>query len=610
MKFHPILAIIAAVSVAQTITSVRAPLQVSGGTLTHLAGDGQIHVPRSYGVTSGYVLTTHGGSADAFWGPARVVDSTRAAHIADTVRHLPVMDSARASKWADSCRFCSALPSDSSRVSGLSDSAKALVRYARTTALHDTADAVRAGNVATATALHTGRTIGATGDVSWTSPAFDGATNVTSTATVQGIRGASVPALSAGLLRYNGSAWGFDGNSYQPLDADLTAIAAFTGTGYAKRTATTPTWSTVAAIPAADVSGLAAVATSGSASDLGAGTLPAARLPQFSGEVRTNSPGSANLYVYQLLGRNLPGDPLIPLSTTVNRFSLVGSSWGWDSANYLPYRDKVDQSTVSVIYASGVTPSPTNHSWLWTKNGQFTQVNGSTQSALGINNVDKLTAQSDGIRIPGIGSGFAKFVSDKFVSGSIAVSDLPASIQTAQSLTAGNVAVGNGSLGLTSSTIPADGPWLPLSGRKRISGWTAFDADVYPTTYVKFSGYDMGQLGIDLRTAFQVSGAATWSFNAPVSFDAPVRFSDRAIFTAQTSGHYTDVTLHAFMSMEATGGIYLDAIPSGSIDGQQITIANNSASNLQVTSGVVRTHSIPAGLSRTYSWDASASIWR
>jgi len=41
------------------------------------------------------------------------------------------------------------------------------------------------GNAATATALATGRTVGMTGDVVWTSPSFDGSGNVTASATIQ-----------------------------------------------------------------------------------------------------------------------------------------------------------------------------------------------------------------------------------------------------------------------------------------------------------------------------------------------------------------------------------------------------------------------------------------
>jgi len=41
------------------------------------------------------------------------------------------------------------------------------------------------GNSATATALATGRTIGITGDIVWTSPSFDGSGNVTAASTIQ-----------------------------------------------------------------------------------------------------------------------------------------------------------------------------------------------------------------------------------------------------------------------------------------------------------------------------------------------------------------------------------------------------------------------------------------
>jgi hypothetical protein len=52
----------------------------------------------------------------------------------------------------------------------------------------------------------------------------------------------------------------------------------------------------VLALTAADVSGLAAIATSGSASDLGAGTVPAARMPAFTGDV-TSSAGTVALTI-------------------------------------------------------------------------------------------------------------------------------------------------------------------------------------------------------------------------------------------------------------------------------------------------------------------------
>lgn len=84
------------------------------------------------------------------------------------------------------------------------------------------------------------QTITLSGDVSGS-----GTTSIA--VTVTGIRSKSIPTLSTGYLRYTGSVWEFLNESYsvvghthpyQPLDADLTAIAALTGTyGLLKKTA-------------------------------------------------------------------------------------------------------------------------------------------------------------------------------------------------------------------------------------------------------------------------------------------------------------------------------------------------------------------------------------
>lgn len=70
----------------------------------------------------------------------------------------------------------------------------------------------------------------------------------------------------------------------QPLDADLTAIAALAGTGFARRTAV-DTWSLVGPLPQTDVenlssdlAGKAAVAHTHAASDITSGTVATARL--------------------------------------------------------------------------------------------------------------------------------------------------------------------------------------------------------------------------------------------------------------------------------------------------------------------------------------------
>ncbi len=61
------------------------------------------------------------------------------------------------------------------------------------------------GNAGSATALQTGRSISLTGDVNYTSPSFDGTSNVTAAATVARINGNTVPANAAGALTNDGS---------------------------------------------------------------------------------------------------------------------------------------------------------------------------------------------------------------------------------------------------------------------------------------------------------------------------------------------------------------------------------------------------------------------
>lgn len=85
------------------------------------------------------------------------------------------------------------------------------------------------------------------------------------------------------------------------------------------------------------------------------------------------------------------------------------------------------------------------------------------------------------------------------------------------------------------------GPYLPLAGEKRVSGWVAFDATVYPTDVVAFSGYDLEQLGITLHTGFSVQGdlqfeiASPTTINNVVSFESKGGFKFRAIRSSDST---------------------------------------------------------------------------
>jgi len=79
-----------------------------------------------------------------------------------------------------------------------------------------------------------------------------------------------------------------------------------------------------------------------------------------------------------------------------------------------------------------------------------------------------------------------------------------------------------------------NGPWLPLSGAARVSGWVAFDAAVYPTATVNFSGYTLSQLGLYAHTAFTFSGEGI-AFENIVLFRGSVSFDVTPTLTRSLS---------------------------------------------------------------------------
>lgn len=80
------------------------------------------------------------------------------------------------------------------------------------------------GNADTATKWATGRTIALTGDVAYTSPSLDGSANVTASSTVNGLKGVALPTLATGLLKYNGTSWVFDTNTYLTSGTGVTSF--------------------------------------------------------------------------------------------------------------------------------------------------------------------------------------------------------------------------------------------------------------------------------------------------------------------------------------------------------------------------------------------------
>lgn len=211
----------------------------------------------------------------------------------------------------------------------------------------------------------------ATGDASGSAT---GTTALSPNMTVTGLRGAPLPALAAGTLKYTGSAWTFDNStylstaaaasSYQPLDADLTAIAASASTGFLKRTGTN-TWAfdastyltanqAISWTSAGDIAGSASGSTSISPSltvnGLKGAALPALaagylkwtgaafiwdNAPSGSGgtiSLSGDASGSGTTSIATTI-TGLRGSALPALATGNLRYN--GSAWTFDNTSYL-----------------------------------------------------------------------------------------------------------------------------------------------------------------------------------------------------------------------------------------------------------------------------------
>ena len=92
------------------------------------------------------------------------------------------------------------------------------------------------GNSATATKLSTGRTIAITGDVTYTSPSFDGSANVTAAGTVTKINGTALSGLATGILKNTTSTGvpsiAVSGTDYAPATSGSSILAGNASGGF------------------------------------------------------------------------------------------------------------------------------------------------------------------------------------------------------------------------------------------------------------------------------------------------------------------------------------------------------------------------------------------
>jgi len=66
----------------------------------------------------------------------------------------------------------------------------------------------------------------------------------------------------------------------------------------------------------------------------------------------------------------------------------------------------------------------------------------------------------------------------------------------------------------------AGGPFLPLAGQKRVSGWVAFDATVYGTV-IDMRVFNLTQAGLELKTGTRIYGGGSLEIESSVYMDDP-----------------------------------------------------------------------------------------
>ncbi len=217
------------------------------------------------------------------------------------------------------------------------------------------------GNASTASALATARTISSTGDVAW-STSFDGSGNATGTATLANTGVSATTYGSAtqvatftvdakGRITTASSvnitpAWssitgtpttlaGYGITNGQPLDADLTAIAALTGTsGFLKKTAT-DTWtldtSTYVPTTGTGATGTWSISISGNAATATTATSAGSATTATTAST-ANALNSANSYTVAGLTVST-GSAYVVANRTSSGSGQVGYNWAQGGAN-------------------------------------------------------------------------------------------------------------------------------------------------------------------------------------------------------------------------------------------------------------------------------------
>lgn len=185
-------------------------------------------------LNTGDWLIVNGNEGSLSWGK---VDNT------DSVTSVFGRTGPITAQFADYSSFYQPLDSDLTAIAALTTTSfgRSFLTLADAAAARTLIGAQVAGNYVTSVFGNAGPIVGAVGDIN-------------AYGSVIGIRGAPITNLLAGRLRWTGTAFDWDNASYQPLDADLTAISGLASTGFVRRTAA-DTWS-ASAMAWSDISGV------------------------------------------------------------------------------------------------------------------------------------------------------------------------------------------------------------------------------------------------------------------------------------------------------------------------------------------------------------------
>ena len=127
------------------------------------------------------------------------------------------------------------------------------------------------------------------------------------------------------------------------------------------------------------------------------------------------------------------------------------------------------------------------------------------------------------------------------------------------------------------------GPFLPLAGEKRVTGWVAFDATVYGTL-IDMSVFNLTQSGLELKTGTRVYGGGSLSVESSAYFYDPRALTLSIDSMGSGPGGVTPVNSTHLVGRDPVTGLLVPV--ELDLSGSYIPIPQKAAANGVATLGV------------------------